>query len=161
MKAISAAIVCIFAVLTIGSPEIKAQDTSPDHITGDPTKFDEFSNIRWEDEKARLDNLAVTLQRGPDNIAYIYVYAGRGDCISKAQARARRAKNYLVNKRGIQSDRIISREGGYRENLTSEIWVLPRGLFEPIATPTPGIQPSDAQINKNCKPKNHSRRTQP
>jgi len=158
IKAIGAAVVCIFAMLVIISPEIKAQDTSPNRIIAvDPVKFDEFGNIPWEDEKARLDNLAVTLQREPGRIAYIYVYAGRGDCIGKAQARARRAKNYLVRKRDIQPDRIISRDAGYREDVTSEIWVGPRSMPAPNATPTPGIQPSDAQI-KNCKPKNRTRR---
>lgn len=37
---------------------------------------------------------------------YIIVYAGLGMSLSKARARAKRAKNYLINVRGIEAARI-------------------------------------------------------
>lgn len=39
--------------------------------------FDSYGDISWEDEKAHLDNFAIALQRDPNTIGYIIVYAGR------------------------------------------------------------------------------------
>jgi hypothetical protein len=61
-------------------------------------KFDEYGNIRFNDEKARLDNYAIQLQNQPGSAATIIVY---GSCAGEAQQRGDRAKDYLVNTRGI------------------------------------------------------------
>src|SRR5262249_55275523 len=39
--------------------------------------FDQFPSVAFDDDKARLDNLAIELQNSPDNTAYIIIYAGR------------------------------------------------------------------------------------
>src|SRR2546429_255984 len=65
-----------------------------------PTKFDEYGNIKFNDEKARLDNYAIQLQNAPGSQGYIIAY---GTCAGEAQARADRAKDYLVNTRGIDA----------------------------------------------------------
>src|SRR5688572_24346094 len=39
--------------------------------------FDEFGDINCEDEMARLDNLGVTLQNSPNDIAAIIFYGGQ------------------------------------------------------------------------------------
>src|SRR6185295_14720076 len=59
-----------------------------------PVKFDEYGNIKFNDEKARLDNYAIQLQNQPGSQGYIIAY---GSCEGEAQARADRAKDYLVN----------------------------------------------------------------
>jgi hypothetical protein len=67
-------------------------------------KFDEYSDLSFEDEKARLDNFAIYLQKNePKFKSYIIVYAGQRTPSGEAQARAKRAKDYLVKVRGIGS----------------------------------------------------------
>ena len=68
-----------------------------------PRKFDEYGNIGFNDEKARLDNYAIQLQNEPGAQGYIIAYGGLREV--KDQARADRAKNYLVNTRGIDAGR--------------------------------------------------------
>ena len=68
-----------------------------------PRKFDEYGNIRFNDEKARLDNYAIQLQNEPGSTGTIIVY---GSCEGEAQQRGDRAKDYLVNTRGIEAGRI-------------------------------------------------------
>lgn len=106
--------------------------------------FDQYGNIAFNDEKARLDNFAIQLQNEPGSQGYIIAYAGRRARTGEAQARADRAKDYLVNTRGIDPGRIVTVDGGYREDLTVELWIVPQGATPPTASPT--LQPSDVTI---------------
>ena len=109
-----------------------------------PSKFDEYGNIRFNDEKARLDNYAIPLQNDPGAQGYIIAYGGRRGVAGEAQARADRAKNYLVNTRGIDAGRLVTVDGGYREDLTVELWIVPTGATAPTATPN--VDASEVQI---------------
>ncbi|HWS87444.1 MAG TPA: hypothetical protein VN282_10790 [Pyrinomonadaceae bacterium] len=106
-------------------------------------KVDEYGNIRFNDEKARLDNYAIELQNDPTAQGYLVCYGGRTGRTGEAQRRCDRAKNYLVNTRGITADRIVTVDGGYREELTVELWVVPSGATPPAASPT--VDPSEVR----------------
>ena len=96
----------------------------PDHA------LDRYGNICWEDEKSRLDNFAIHTQNNPDRLGYIVVYAGRRSCAGEVQTRAERARKWVVEKRGVEANRVVWRDGGYREEVTTELWLLPRDLNE-------------------------------
>ena len=121
-----------------------------------PRPFDDYSDIPWLDETGRLDNFAIALQHDPSLIAYIIVYAGRKACVAEAEDRARRAKKYLVETRGIPESRVKWIDGGYREELTVILQPVPPGAPELTASPT--VKPSDVQFIKNCKPKTSKRK---
>jgi hypothetical protein len=93
-------------------------------------KYDEYGNIRFNDEKARLDNYAIDLQNTPGSMGYILAY---GTCAGEAQARADRAKDYLVNTRGIDAGRLTAVDGGCKADLAVELWVVPTGATPPAA----------------------------
>jgi K319L-like, PKD domain len=101
-------------------------------------KFDEYGNIKFNDEKARLDNYAIQLQNQPGSTATIIAY---GSCAGEAQRRADRAKDYLVNTRGIEAGRITTIDGGCRSDLTVQLWVVPQGATAPAADTTNIISP--------------------
>jgi hypothetical protein len=119
-------------------------------------KFDEYGNIAFNDEKARLDNFAIELQGNPDAMGYIIAYGGRRARVNEAQARANRAKDYLVNTRQIDSGRIVTVDGGHREDLTVELWIVPRGADAPAASPT--VDASEVQIIGGRATRRRSRR---
>jgi len=98
--------------------------------------FDEFGNINCEDELARLDNLAITLQNDPALQVHIVIYGGRVGLRNEALARAARMKSYLVQGRGIEADRVITVDGGYRDELSGELWLSLRGTIAPVTKPT-------------------------
>ncbi|HEX5706306.1 MAG TPA: PKD domain-containing protein, partial [Pyrinomonadaceae bacterium] len=108
-----------------------------------PRKIDEYGNIRFNDEKARLDNFAIALQNEPGAQGYLICYGGRRGRAGEAQARCDRARNYLVNERGIDSSRIVTIDGGFKEELTVELWIVPTGATPPTAEPT--VDPSEVQ----------------
>lgn len=127
-KAGSAVIVLAFCVSGSTSPQ-------------DSRKFDEFGDINCEAEMAHLDNLAVTLQSEPANKGLIIFYGGRRSRgrlpkRGEAAARAARIKPYLVQRRGIPTDRVIVIDGGYREKWSAELWVVPPGATMPAPRPT-------------------------
>lgn len=104
-------------------------------------KFDEFGDIRCEDEMARLDNLAIQLQNEPRSRAAIIFFAGKmsGDKLPKrgeAEARVERIRSYLTKRRGIPAASIVVMNGGYDTNYRVQLWVvLPEaGLPKPEAS---------------------------
>jgi hypothetical protein len=119
-----------------------------------PTKFDEYGNIKFNDEKARLDNYAIQLQNQPGAQGYIIAY---GSCAGEAQARADRAKDYLVNTRGIDAGRIVTMDGGCRSDLSVELWIVPSGTTPPAASTDNIISPCP-ECKKKATPRRRARR---
>ncbi|HEY5838838.1 MAG TPA: hypothetical protein VIT19_07370 [Pyrinomonadaceae bacterium] len=103
-----------------------------------PRKFDEYGNIRFNDEKARLDNYAIQLQNAPTDRATIIGY---GACEGEGLNRANRAKDYLVNTRGIDAGRIDTVDGGCRSELHVELWLVPSGATAPAADMSGAVSP--------------------
>ncbi|MEK6279471.1 MAG: hypothetical protein AABN95_03880 [Acidobacteriota bacterium] len=110
-------------------------------------KLMEFGKYNCEDEMSKLDYLAVQLQENPDTYSYIIVYGGRrGMRRGEVRVRAARMRRYLVETRGINSDRIAVVDGGFRENLTVEFWRLARGEKPPAVTST--VDPKKVKFTK-------------
>lgn len=99
--------------------------------------FDGFGAINGCDYRARLDNFAIELQNDPSAQGYIIVYNGvRRTRRNYAQALADKSKDYLISDRGIDASRIVTVDGGRRQELFTELWVVPSGAAPPSATPT-------------------------
>jgi len=94
-------------------------------------KFDEFPDIARNDEKARLDNLAIELQNDPTATAYVVVYPGRGGKRADVQHHASRIVEYLVNSRGLDAHRVVTLVGSPRQELFVELWITPQGATAP------------------------------
>jgi len=105
--------------------------------------FDQFLSVAFDDDKARFDNLAIELQNSPDTTAYIIIYAGRTSRTGQADKLGRRSLDYLTIQRGIDSQRLVVTNGGYRDSDSIEIWICPQGAKPP--QPTPTVQPSEVQ----------------
>jgi hypothetical protein len=123
------------------SRELQAKDShlrcSNAQQTDRGRKFDEYANIPFSDERARLDNFAIHLQQiGPQSKGYIIVYAGPRARVGTAQARAKRAKDYMIKERGIEETRIITIDGGYRDRLEVELYALPSSMSPPRPNPS-------------------------
>lgn len=106
-------------------------------------EFDVCCSCSFDDQKARLDNLAVELQNDPSSTAYIFGYGGRTSRIGQADRLTSRAKDYLVNKRSIDAARVVVVNGGFREDDCVEMWIVPSGAAVP--QPRPTLQPGDVR----------------
>jgi Bacterial Ig domain len=134
----------VTATVSIGGADPSCTGTTASCTTGvkppnvPASKFDEYGNIRFNDEKARLDNYAIQLQNAPGSTGTIIVY---GSCAGEAQQRGDRAKDYLVNTRGIEAGRITVVDGGCRADLTVQLWIVPQGSTAPEVDTTNTISP--------------------
>ena len=96
-------------------------------------EFDRYADIARDDEKARLDNFAIELQNEPDAKGYIFFYSGRGRRArpGDAQARLNHARDYLINRRGIDPGRLVTLIGSPQETIRAELWIVPTGATPP------------------------------
>ena len=99
-------------------------------------EFDECENCTFDDQKARLDNLAIELQNDPSTRAYIIAYGGRMSPAGQVEKLMRRARDYIVTQRGIDASRLEVVNGGFREGDSVELWIVPSGAAPPRPTPT-------------------------
>jgi hypothetical protein len=106
-------------------------------------EFDVCCSCSFDDQKARLDNLGIELQNDPTATAYIIAYAGRSSRTGQADRLVTRAKDYMVQKRGVDGARLVTLNGGYREEDCVELWIVPQGAKPPQATPT--VQAGEAR----------------
>ena len=113
--------------------------------------FDEYGRIRWEDEQARLDNFAIQVTNESDSIGYIFVYDGENVCVGEAQARAVRAKNYIVEYRGVPWNRVIWRHDGYAGEFRIVLQPASRSIPIPYPFMGPFKNVLTRHVTKNCK----------
>src|SRR6266566_2277311 len=89
-----------------------------------------------------------------DEYGYIIAY---GSCAGEAQARVDRAKDYLVNTRGIDAGRIVTIDGGCRSDLSVELWIVPTGATPPAASTDNIISPCP-ECKKKATPRRRTTR---
>jgi hypothetical protein len=92
---------------------------------------DNYPPLRLNDEKARLDNFAIQLQNDPSAKGYVIVYGAPRANAAEKQKRIKRVTDYLSNTRGIDISRLVTMEGGTRDQTTTELWVVPLGADPP------------------------------
>lgn len=128
---------CVFSAQGVAA---RAQETWPSAGGGDPLagttrKLDDYGKMGYCSETARLDNFAITLQGEPGTKGYLLVYMGRDDMPAWKTGILGRAADYLVNARRLDASRVKVVFGGYREQRTTELWV--------VAAEDPAPEPSD------------------
>ena len=83
-------------------------------------KFDEYGNLSFEDEKARLDNYVIHMKNLLGRVALVVV--GKNRAVRNGLLkRAERAKRYLVQKRGFEAERLLIVDGGYQTSSYTEL----------------------------------------
>lgn len=113
--------------------------------------FDQYGAIRWADEKARLDNFAIQLQHDEKLVGYILVFDSVGGCAGEAQARAIRAKRYVVEHRGISWNRVIWRREGYMDGISTILQPVQRGAMLPFPFRSWAVAGRDGPPTRACK----------
>ena len=96
-------------------------------------KIDEYGTIKEEEETAKLDSFAGGV--GQNELAFVITYAGRTSPRGQSGIELRRLRAYLA-KAGISPDRVGAIDGGFKEEVTHELWIVPIGADTPRPTPT-------------------------
>jgi hypothetical protein len=110
--------------------------------------FDSYGKIPFEDAEARLDNFMVELETvnegSPHYQGFIIVYAGRSAHAAEAATTAECSKNYLMKARKADSGTIIAVDGGFRDEFTVELYIMPIDAYPPRLMPT--VSPKKVEI---------------
>ncbi len=119
------------ATVEVGGLDFSCQKTASCSFTNYhipvSRRFDKYGDLAFADEKKRLDNFAGQLKNEPESQAYIIAYGKQGARTGEAQARADRARQYLIDKPGIEAERIVTVDGGIHVRFTLELWITPQG----------------------------------
>jgi hypothetical protein len=103
-------------------------------------KITEYGTLPAKDEQAKLDDFFLEFYHSSETRAFIYAYGGPASRRGDARKAAERAKTYLVRKREVDAASVEIVDGGYREQPTVELWIVPI-VVEPPA-PSPTVDPS-------------------
>ncbi len=121
-----------------------------------PERFDQWGDIRPNDENARLDKLATQAKEWPLSIIYLFIHAGKTACVGEARARGIRARNYL-ERQGISPERIVVTDAGWRKEVSTQVWIWPPELGKPKTTPDFDLKRRAVKLERNCKIKYRGR----
>lgn len=117
----------IILCVVFGAPYVDAATDTNALVVGEVSvdqywlKLDEYSNISPNQEKVRLNNLIIVLRENKYSTGYIVAYGGRRSCVGEAQARAARAREYLIRSGDIEAKRVVTIDAGHRDKWTIEI----------------------------------------
>jgi hypothetical protein len=90
-------------------------------------RFDLFGAIEFSDLMARLDSFAIELQNEPALRGVVVAYAAKHKFPGWPLRRAVTAVDYLVKTRGLDASRLSILNGGLRDDVVFELWVVPPG----------------------------------
>ena len=125
------------------APECVANATETVSVAGPAKKLDEFGALAEDKERERLDAFMSNVTEKEQ--AYIFVYAGRNNPRGQANIDLKRIRAYLL-KAGSPSQRLVTIDGGYRQEISHELWIVPIGAESPRSSPT--VSPKDVVFPK-------------
>jgi len=134
----------LFALLLFIGASVLAQSK-------EPRKVNEFGWIPCEQLRHILDEFLAELQSSPDSLGYAYVYEGKSSmrsygkrgsrletflpAVGEAAYRTNIFRRHFAFRR-FDPGRYLFIDGGYRENFSVELWIVPIGVRPPATTPT-------------------------
>ena len=98
-------------------------------------KYDEYSDLKFNQERLHLDQFAIALHNEPNSKGHIIVYEAPDSRKPRAAERGERARKYLVKERGLLEAQIVVINGGRRDTRAVELFITPAGALPPTATP--------------------------
>lgn len=105
--------------------------------TKNAIKIDEFGFLNECDAGARVDILLSRLQNEPSATGYIIIYQGKD--VLPADYESSRRERFIKNQllfRNYDAGRIVFIRGGFREELSTEMWIVPSDADAPTPTNT-------------------------
>ena len=98
------------------------------------TRFDQFGKLGHCDLGARLDNFTIQLQNTRGAQANIISYGPDGEGPGTGRYFLELIRDYMVNTRGLNPNRVKTIYGGRNTDLTLpviELWIVPKGAASP------------------------------
>ena len=117
--------------------------------------FDQYGDLKFEDEQARLDNFAIQLMNEPSAIGYILMSAGQVTFANETAEHLARARSYMLDVREIDRNRIVTLDCGFSNDLDIHLYIGNPGATPP-ACANDGMPFSAVKFTKP-RPKSHGK----
>lgn len=128
------ALTIVLAAFCCGQEDI---ETAFDQDAKNPIKVDEFGMVGGCDLNARIGNFFVELNNDPTATGYIIVYQGKdvlpADYESAPMERRIRQE---IRFSKFDESRIVFIKGGFRQQMSNELWLVRAGADAPVPTDT-------------------------
>jgi hypothetical protein len=147
--------ICVAFAVCFLTTVAHAQQTSVPVIM-EPDRFDQWGDIRPNDENTHLDKIAAQAKEWPLSIIHLVIHAGQTACNGEAKARGVRARNYLIS-HGISPERIEVTDAGWRKEVSVQVWIWPPQLGKPKISSESNLKPNAVKLEKKCKMKSRGR----
>lgn len=96
----------------------------------------EFHYETLDDITTRIGEFGIRLRKTPDYRGYVIVYGGQSKKIARVAEFATIARDYLIKELETDPKAIRAINGGYREQPTVELFLIPSEWPAPVPTPT-------------------------
>lgn len=98
----------------------------------------EFNYETLDDITSRIGEFGLRLRNSPDYTGYVIVYAAQNKKVPGVGGFANTARDYLINELETDPKTIQAINGGYREQPTVELFLIPSKWPAPVPTPSFG-----------------------
>ena len=126
-------VICVLAAFASASAQGRTT-TSPTLIVNKPDTaarlIDQFPKLTSEDRSARFDNFFQELSRDPSATGYVFLFCGR-QCRYDEIVAHMRGIEIKIALRKFDRSRLVVRDGGFREEFETELWLAPAGACPP------------------------------
>jgi hypothetical protein len=112
---------------SIYAQEQKPQNPPPRYF------YNSFGNLDCVKEKVKLFYFAISIRYERDSKGYIIAYGGKRGKQNEAVSRVTQTKVYLIQVLKFEPERIVIIDGGFRENLAFELFIVPSAMNPPEA----------------------------
>ncbi|MGE3465810.1 MAG: hypothetical protein AB7J13_02660 [Pyrinomonadaceae bacterium] len=110
---------------------------------------DEFGVVRWNEERARLNNFGIQLQNAKKSIGYIIVYPGGNISTKTAGVRGKRALDYLLKLGKFDKSKLELIIGPRQDRFNVQLNMYPKDVAPYVRSET-----STPALVKHPRPKN-------
>ena len=130
----------IFAAVSLLSPFQQQQQVVSDRAW----LFNKLGDTNCEMIDLYLNEYAQGIRKQPESHAPIIAYIGRNDWLGKIPRYVSYIKSYLSDLVEKDSRSVTVVNGGYRDNLSIELWIVPNRVSAPSPTEsTPEVKPNE------------------
>lgn len=128
---------CALVLLVIGTTGWGQQPLSqPDISLPKAVLLNSYTRSTSEEKSLFFDQLFAETARTPGAKAYVIIYCGKSCAYGEIEAHIRGMRVMKVLFRKFPSEQFLVIHGGFREVLTTELWVVPPGACPPMPSPT-------------------------
>lgn len=134
--------IMLLIIALVGAVELNPQGIKPPigHVGGQETQRpifdkDDGGGLNFEEDKPRIDRFAENMKRNNSAEAYIIAYGGLVSYKNEARIRLSCIRNYLKQAHGISRSRLKLIDGGYRPEVSVELFLVKPEDPKPTAYP--------------------------